>query len=224
MNNSINCKNSNAKIEITYEFFMDRLLQIYKECRLEVYYAEIFMPLFIMCETDDAKIVPVYNNRRTGPRTDNETDFDKVMYTIRAVVGEDSVVPDYIYVSKDYSFDNPSKPYVIIETKAPIFECINNNYYYKKLRIDKKIENELRIEVQSCGKVILTDGITWMFWVWEEDIKLKEVVKLVDRINNPKEQDTFTINNKNIEVPIIQKEWADLICKIKEFLPVVKEI
>ena len=81
--------------------------------------------------------------------------------------------------------------------------CALFAYYYKKLRIDKKIKKELRVEVQSCGKVILTDGITWMFWVWGNDIKLKESLELVGDGE--------------------QKKWQDLIRKIKEFLPVTKE-
>ena len=96
------------------------------------------------------------------------------------------VVPDYIYVSLDYSFNNPKKPYLMIETKNPILI----NYYYRDLKdFISNNYDELKAEIEACGYVIFTDGITWMFLKLNNDGKIIEsedykTIRLVNKFES----------------------------------------
>ena len=140
-------------------------------------------------------------------------------FPVRAVADKKSVVPDYIYVNEKYSFDNPSKPYVIIETKAPALKCEENNEYcYKKLEISKSVINELSVEVKSCGRVIFTDGITWFFCVWKDKVEVIETIELIPaKIDLQKPNITSNENEKTTD-NIEHKQWQSLKNIIKDFL------
>lgn len=77
------------------------------------------------------------------------------------------VVPDYIFVEQDYSYDNPKNPVLMVETKKPI--VINGERYRKLEESLEKYKSELYEEIKACGCVIYTDGITWMFLEIEDD-------------------------------------------------------
>lgn len=153
---------SNAE-KISYLDFITRLTEIHRDCNHEHYLSEVFIPFFQMCCSEKLKIVPIYDDRSCGPRTENQTKSKKRMHTICAPKGDDEyVVPDYIFVTKSYSFSNPIKPLLMVETKNPVF--IKDETVYRKLSdfvVDNK--SELLAEISSCKYVIFTDGITWMF-------------------------------------------------------------
>ena len=44
---------------------------------------------------------------------------------------DEYVVPDYIFVHKDYSFSNPINPLLMVETKNPVI--IKDETFYQKL-------------------------------------------------------------------------------------------
>ena len=158
--NSIDIVTNNE--EISFEQFISRLLELHRDCRHEHYLSEIFMPFFRMCCDDGVKIVPIYDDRNCGPKTNKPTDSNNRMKTICAGVEGGYVVPDYIFVHKDYSFDKPQKPYLMVETKNPVF--IKSEKCYRKLSdfIDKN-KTELLSEINACKYVVFTDGIMWMF-------------------------------------------------------------
>lgn len=157
--------------EISFNQYMERLKEIYRDCNQEVYYSEILMPLFRMCCPDGIKIVPVYDDRHTGKKDaskcseEEKSSARKRMETICAK-GEDDkyIVPDFIFVPDSYTFDNPIKPVIMVETKKPIF--LKDGAYYggvEKYLNDSKINAQLVAEARACdGKLIFTDGITWM--------------------------------------------------------------
>ncbi len=102
--------------------FITRLIEIHRDCNHEQYLSEVFIPLFQMCCSERLKIVPIYDDRSCGPRTENQTESKKRMHTICAHKGDDKhVVPDYIFVPKDYSFSNPIQPLLMVETKNAVF-------------------------------------------------------------------------------------------------------
>lgn len=155
---------------ITFNSFMKRLFELHIECRHESYLSEIFMPFFQMCSTENMKIVPVFDDRQCGPRTENETASKKRMETISARKAEGGyIVPDYIYVPLDYSFDEPKKPYLMIETKNPVLVKKEDWYYRDLSDFIEENYNELKTEIRACGYVIFTDGITWMFLEMKND-------------------------------------------------------
>lgn len=143
---------------------MVRLFEICNDCNHENYLSEIFIPLFRMCCCDNTKIVPVFDDRKTGPKTENETEAKNRIKTICALKEDgDYVVPDYLYVTKEYSFYSPEKPILMIETKKPLITYKKDkSAYYCELSISD-YEQQLLAEVRNCEPVIFTDGITWMF-------------------------------------------------------------
>lgn len=85
---------------------------------------------------------------------------------------DEYVVPDYIFVHKDYSFSNPIKPLLMVETKNPVI--IKDETFYQKLSdfVDAN-KSEPLAEIRACKYVIFTDGITWMFLEEREENKRK---------------------------------------------------
>lgn len=158
-------KNVNS---ISYEIYIKRLLEIQKDCNREQYLAEVIIPVLRLCCLDGIKIIPIYDDRATGRKTEKETICKQRMNTICARKENGGyVVPDYIFVEKDYSFDKPKKPLLMVETKNPII--INSEKYRKLEESIPKYKNELSEEIKACGCVIYTDGITWMFLEIEND-------------------------------------------------------
>ena len=159
--NSIDIVTNNE--EISFEQFISRLFELHRDCNHEHYLSEIFVPFFRMCCDDGVKIVPVYDDRKCGPQTNELTEAKIRMKKICAPKSkEEYVVPDYIFVPKEYSFCNPQKPYLMVETKNPIF--IKKEKCYRKLSdfiSDNK--TELLAEIKACKYVVFTDGIMWMF-------------------------------------------------------------
>lgn len=163
------------KEEITLEYFIQRLFELYTDCNREEYYAEVFVPFFRMCCPDSSKIIPMYDDRKSGKKTDIETNATKRMKTICAVKKNGKyVVPDFIYVPNEYSYANPCKPYVMIETKSPVF--LKDGKYYRPLDcwIDKETIPEITAEINACGTLIFTDGITWKFLSLNKNKKIIE--------------------------------------------------
>ena len=152
-------KNANL---VTYDAYIKRLLELQRDCNREQYLSEVIIPILRMCCFDGLKIIPVYDDRATGRQTKNETACKRRMKKICAIKEDGGyVVPDYIFVKQDYSYDNPEKPILMVETKNPI---IISGVKYRKLEDSlEKYESELVEEIKSCGCVIYTDGITWMF-------------------------------------------------------------
>lgn len=154
--------------QVSYDVYIKRLLEIQKDCNREQYLAEVIIPILRMCCLDNLKIVPVYDDRATGRKSENETKCKRRMKTICALTEDDGyVVPDYIFVEQNYSYDDPKRPLLMVETKNPI---ILNGEKYRKLEESlHKYESELMEEIKACGCVIYTDGITWMFLELEDD-------------------------------------------------------
>lgn len=173
-NSSNNFKIVTNDEEISFEKYMDRLYEIYQDCNQEAYYSEIFMPFLRMCCTKNTKVIPVYNDRNSGPKSNNPSSNKERMRKICALNENGGyVVPDFIFVPKEYSFRKPCKPYLMVETKSPTF--LEEVSYYKKLEDSiKDNKDELIAEIKSCGCVIFTDGITWMFLFLDEHNEIEE--------------------------------------------------
>ncbi len=150
---------------ITFTSFMQRLIEIWRDCSNENYLCEIFIPFLKMCCIEGTKIVPVFDDRAMGPKPKNETDHKKHMKTIGADKGDgEYIVPDYIFVPADYTYFNSKKPYLMVEAKAPAF--LKDGKCYRDLEDSiqyNKIEIDAEIEACNKGYVLYTDGITWMF-------------------------------------------------------------
>lgn len=209
--------------EITFHAYMNRLNEIARDCGGEIYFAEIFMPFLRMCSPDDAKIIPIFDDRLPGPKTkdENKRDTRERMNIICALNEDESYsVPDYIYVSTDYTFKNPQKPYLMVETKEPIF--LKEQTYYRDLKdyIDK-YKKQLKAQINSCGCVIFTDGITWMFLVdnGEDGIKEHPNYKTIQLLNMQSEKyystykSTRKFSERQIDLSFIAPCLSNIIIK-----------
>ncbi len=148
---------------ISFDYYMDRLFEISKDCNHENYLGEIIIPLLRSCCIEGIKVVPIYDDRATGPKVD--TPIKKRMETICAPYNGKYVVPDYIFVPQEYSFENPKTPYLMVETKKPRIIDGSDKYYKKLSYQSENIMKQLKAEIDAFGRgyVIFTDGITWEF-------------------------------------------------------------
>lgn len=199
---------------ISYDVYIKRLLELQNDCNHEQYLAEVILPVLKMCCLDGIKIIPVYDDRATGRRTENETFCKKRMKRICAQKEEGGyVVPDYIFVEADYSFNNPKKPVMMIETKNPV--VIDGDRYRKLEDSLLTYKSELTAEIENCGYVIYTDGITWMFLeiingqiVESEKYKTIRLITLHERVNKVYRFSTLSQTS----------EWKNLIQNIRNLL------
>ncbi|MGF0017375.1 hypothetical protein [Sporofaciens sp. SGI.106] len=176
---------------ISFDHYIKRLFEICNDCNREVYLSEILLPLLSMCCPKGIKVVPVFDDRKVGKNTEEDTDSKRRMSIICAHYGTDSyVVPDFIFVPLEYSFINPCKPYLMVETKLPSFPKYKRDL--KKLyncpledTVNKFKDSELLPEINACdcNLVLYTDGITWMFLEHSQnEIKNKyDTIKFVNQ-------------------------------------------
>lgn len=213
--------------EISYSQYINRLLEIVRDCNREEYLSEVFMPFLRMCCPEKTKVIPVFDDRRPGSQNNIETEFKKRMNLICAQNEDESyTVPDYIFVPHDYTFYNPKRPFFMVETKLP--KMLKEGKCYlpleKTLNLNK---TQLRAEIKSCGKVIYTDGFTWMFLALDDNnqiIHLKGYKTICLKLLKNKYYSTFEAENKidikrvdltelgleEFEISTEPTEWLDL--------------
>ena len=168
---------------------MNRLFEIINDCNHENYLGEVIIPFLRSCCIEETKIVPVYDDRASGPKTDNETEIKKRMKTICAPKEDGGyAVPDYIFVPKEYSFGNPKTPYLMVETKKPILW--KNGIYYVDLKnqialayegesqlLDEKLNTHKSID--DIFKQAQTAFNTWSKWE-PEDRTTSKLLRMLD--------------------------------------------
>lgn len=156
------------KSMISFESYCNKLLEIHRDCRREEYMSEAILPLLRMCCPAGVKVVPVFDDRAVGKKSKDETARTRVMKAIGAQKPNNNgyVVPDYIFVPDNYSYDAPKSPFLMVETKLPnIIEKEDGSLLYADdlSRRFKSYKSELSAEIKACGCVIFTDGFSWMF-------------------------------------------------------------
>lgn len=173
---------------ITLSFnYQDEIEKIYNDARWEAYYDRIIIPIFAMCCKDKSvKIVPVHATRKSGRKPIVQKRHFIEKYSIVKEVLENGKVrekrfgiPDFVIVPKDSTYENPKDSLINIEFKLP--EGLTSEY----IEINpKRHKAELLNQFEYCGKIILTDGVTWYFFENKEDIENTEPIRLYDKGNN----------------------------------------
>lgn len=198
---------------ISFEEYTNRFEEIKNDCPQEVYFTEIILPFLRMCCPEGVKVVPIFADRRTGPKTTNKSHANTRMDFICAKNEENAkggyIVPDFIFVPQKYSYAKPCKPYMMVETKLP-YVFVEKKQEYKYIGLQSHINKkpiELLAETRACGGVIITDGIAWGYCVEDNNkIKLeKESIELAH-------PETLEKNEKAWE---ILKEYLQGILKKK---------
>lgn len=160
---------------LSFEEYYNMLIDIVRDTAHEAYMMEVILPLLRMCCVDGIKVVPVFDDRAVGRKTEEESFVKKRMKTISAPSGTSYVVPDYIFVPKDYSYHNPMKPLLMVETKFPNMKIKDDSLQYVYLS-DSIPENysQIEAEIDACKYVVFTDGFTWMFLTKDKNGKITE--------------------------------------------------
>ena len=107
----------------------------------------------------------------------------------------------------------------MVETKMP--QTLRDVNYYRPLQDTLKkadIVSELRVEIKSCGTVIYTDGITWMFLCLDKNDEIVErdkfeTICLVDLNKKKKYYSTY-----EFELLIEDTKWNYLISAVKRLV------
>ena len=220
------------EIDMSFEEYYNMLIEIVRDTSHEAYMMEVILPLLRMCCVDGIKVVPVFDDRAVGRKTNKERKVLDRMKTISAPNGSSYVVPDYIFVPKDYSYSNPKKPLLMVETKRPNIEIKDDSLQYVDL-IDsiQYYDSQIKAEINACKYVVVTDGFTWLFLTKDkngeiiEDKDYRSVSLLRKGKRNRKIYEASKKTNKKlVNMKMIGKEKGNRIISISVSPPEWKEI
>lgn len=204
---------------ISYKNYIKRFFEIERECGHENYLCEILIPFLRACCPEGVKIVPVFDDRKTGPKTDNITELKRRFDFICAKKKTGKyVVPDYIFVDEEYSFFTPRQPYLMVEAKWPRFLKDGKCYLNLTKRI-KEFETELKPEIEAfnIGAVLFTDGITWMILALKDGCIIEKEGYKTKRLFKLSEDETYYRTNY-YETVTDDGVFEEIKQKIKELL------
>lgn len=207
------------EIDMSFEEYYNMLIEIVRDTSHEAYMMEVILPLLRMCCVDGIKVVPVFDDRAVGRKTNKERKVLDRMKTISAPNGSSYVVPDYIFVPKDYSYSNPKKPLLMVETKRPNIEIKDDSLQYVDL-IDsiQYYDSQIKAEINACKYVVVTDGFTWLFLTKDKNGKIIKDKESVSLLRKGKRNRKIYEASKKVNPP----EWKKIPETIKELLKELK--
>lgn len=213
--------------EENYSQYINLIQELYLDIRGEVYYDEVFRAVLRKCCIDTIKVVPVYNDRNVGRRTDNKGNNAKRLGIICAKSnGDNVVVPDYIFVPCEYTYDNPKRPYLMVETKKPLLVKREDKWYYRELTETIEANKpQLCAEIAACNGVLYTDGIQWFYLKYkDEETKEIDYKKLFCGVEIKKEEKMYKRKDcKYYEISETNSaKSTDLYEKVKKILEACK--
>lgn len=139
--------------DISYNDYMEEVRRIYRDMRLEEYYYSFLMEFIEWCMLDDMseKVIDVHKNRETKIHD-------------RSKYADKHSVTDMIIVPKRYTYEKPTKPYVIIEVKMPSISFEDRKVVrYNPLKVNGERQKQLNRQFKHCEYIIFTDCIMWYF-------------------------------------------------------------
>ena len=207
------------EIDISFEEYYNMLIEIVRDTLHEAYMMDVILPLLRMCCVDDIKVVPVFDDRAVGRKTNKERKVLDRMKTISAPNGSSYVVPDYIFVPKDYSYDNPKKPLLMVETKLPNIVIKDDSLLYVDLMDSiRNYDSQIKAEINACKYVVVTDGFTWLFLTKDKNGKIIKDKESVSLLRKGKRNRKIYEASKKVNPP----EWKKIPETIKELLKELK--
>lgn len=207
------------EIDISFEEYYNMLIEIVRDTSHEAYMMDVILPLLRMCCVDDIKVVPVFDDRAVGRKTNKERKVLDRMKTISAPNGSSYVVPDYIFVPKDYSYDNPKKPLLMVETKLPNIVIKDDSLLYVDLMDSiRNYDSQIKAEINACKYVVVTDGFTWLFLTKDKNGKIIKDKESVSLLRKGKRNRKIYEASKKVNPP----EWKKIPETIKELLKELK--
>ncbi len=205
--------------DISFEEYYNMLIEIVRDTSHEAYMMEVILPLLRMCCVDDIKVVPVFDDRAVGRKTNKERKVLDRMKTISAPNGSSYVVPDYIFVPKDYSYDNPKKPILMVETKLPNIVIKDDSLLYVDLNDSiRKYDSQIKAEINACKYVVVTDGFTWLFLTKDKNGEIIKAYRSVSLLRKGKRNRKIYEVSKKVNPP----EWEKIPKTIKSLLEELK--
>ena len=209
------------EIDMSFEEYYNRLIEIVRDTAHEAYMMDVILPLLRMCCVNEIKVVPVFDDRAVGRKTNKERKVLDRMKTISAPSGTSYVVPDYIFVPKDYSYHNPMKPLLMVETKLPNIVIKDDSLLYVDLNDSfRKYDSQIKAEINACKYVVVTDGFTWLFLTKDKNGEIIEDkhYRSVSLLRKGKHNRKIYEVSKKVNPP----EWEKIPETIKSLLEELK--
>ncbi|MBZ9634623.1 hypothetical protein [Clostridium sp. FP1] len=210
-----------------YKEYKDKVINVYKDERLEYYYhPKIQEFLQSICSHYEKVINVGENKQRNG-----------IHAKARSAYADNGGLQDLIIVPNSYSYENPTKPYVTVEVKIPDIDIeIEKDTItrYNKLKVENHI-GQLNEQFKKTSYIIFTDCITWYLLIAHgNSISTKEELSLVELSQEEwiwkREIYKFSGEDKEFfkkigfdyvgehEIENEPIDWKELIEKLTEFL------
>ena len=209
------------EIDMSFEEYYNRLIEIVRDTAHEAYMMDVILPLLRMCCVNEIKVVPVFDDRAVGRKTNKERKVLDRMKTISAPNGSSYVVPDYIFVPKAYSYRNYMKPLLMVETKLPNIVIKDDSLLYVDLNDSfRKYDSQIKAEINACKYVVVTDGFTWLFLTKDKNGEIIEDkhYRSVSLLRKGKHNRKIYEVSKKVNPP----EWEKIPETIKSLLEELK--
>ncbi|MBQ1897929.1 MAG: hypothetical protein II163_02035 [Ruminococcus sp.] len=209
------------EIDMSFEEYYNRLIEIVRDTAHEAYMMDVILPLLRMCCVNEIKVVPVFDDRAVGRKTNKERKVLDRMKTISAPNGSSYVVPDYIFVPKAYSYRNYMKPLLMVETKLPNIVIKDDSLLYVDLNDSfRKYDSQIKAEINACKYVVVTDGFTWLFLTKDKNGEIieDEAYPSVSLLRKGKCNRKIYEVSKKVNPP----EWEEIPKTIKKLLKKLK--
>lgn len=183
-----------------YDAYIESVENVYQDERLEVYYYPLIKKFLQSIGSLEKKVINVSENKKaTGIHAGK-----KSVYTISGGL------PDLIWTSKSYTYENPVRPYIVVEIKAPditIEASVITRYNKVK---PEKYEKQLRKEFKKNTYVIFSDCITWYL--------LKKNGRGFEKRNEISLLEALSNGNWGWKRSNEDNGWNDLALEINKFL------
>lgn len=138
--------------------YFEEIKEIYEIERLEQCYYSLIKDFLKSICVNDERVVLVSDNR------------DTIIHN-RKAYADNGGVPDLIIAPSKYTYENPIKPYLLVEIKAPNILVKNNNINsYKPIRYKSGENSQVNVQLQKIPYVIFTDCLTW-YLISEQETK-----------------------------------------------------
>jgi hypothetical protein len=163
--------------------YISEIQYCYENSRWEFSFYAVLYSYFCQFRNDKIKLVHCADWKSRGAKTSKAMNENLELCSIKFndKDGKEHIggIPDFQFVSTDYSYGKPCKANVFIEFKAPNF---SDEGVYLPLIYVKTLEIEHQFK--KCDKIIFTDGLSWYFLEKSQSRHQENPINLLDNNDN----------------------------------------
>lgn len=203
----------------SYKKYKDKVINVYKDERLECYYYPVIKEFLQSICSHDEKVINVAENKKSKG----------IHAKVMSVYADKGGLQDLIIVPNSYSYEKPTKPYVTVEVKQPDIDIKDDIITrYNKIKIKNNIK-QLNEQIKKTAYIIFTDCITWYLLIANGDsILTKEDLSLVEvcqtkwvfkrKIHKFSDEEKEFDSVSEYEIEDEPNDWEKLIKELTKFL------